>query len=606
MSGRSPKRAESLRTRFHMPTFLRSVLDDLKDSLEVAYPVLIEQVSSPSGFRNTIKRLLTEADLSMVSTHHYAALRQVDACVSKLNSWGSASESDRQAKALEKFLHAEKRCAIANRRLAFYSKHPKRIRPLVRQVLNQAIDSLWCALGALPDDETLFGESRFGPGLTYALRGQDQRNLMYKIDGDQTVTPECRALAGNTLFGVFPNWAQHLVERQFCLERVAGNRVAYVPKTADIDRTIGIEPSLNVFLQKGVDVYMRDRLRTYMGLRLDDQQWSIDCMRRNGLGISTIDLSAASDSVSIELVKMMLPPEWFALLDALRSRSFTLDDGLSFRPYHKFSSMGNATTFPLESAIFMAVAKACCSVAGYSDAVLDCVRVYGDDIIVPWQCAGLVIEVLSFLGFRTNSDKTFVFGPFRETCGIDLLNGVDVRPVFLRTIPTQPWTVAGLFNRLLTNRFGFTFHRTLPYLYNLVEFPLWGPAYYGWTSTSENWHEWYAGRNEMGDSYFFAPHPHHRPVAVTRLQHTEMYVCSERWQVVRLKSKADWPEGACYLAFLLGLESGRPQGNMIVKRVESVSTAPYPQLDWFPAVYTAPREPSDRLLRRITRAVIGK
>ena len=56
---------------------------------------------------------------------------------------------------------------------------------------------------------------------------------------------------------------------------------------------------------------------------------------------------------------------------------------------------------------------------------------YGDDIVVPQNAALLVIERLRDLGFSTNRDKTFVTGPFRESCGRDWFQGQDVRPVNL-------------------------------------------------------------------------------------------------------------------------------------------------------------------------------
>lgn len=37
------------------------------------------------------------------------------------------------------------------------------------------------------------------------------------------------------------------------------------------------------------------------------------------------------------------------------------------------------------------------------------------------------------MGFEVNRDKTFLFGPFRESCGTDWYQGVDVRPIVLDT-----------------------------------------------------------------------------------------------------------------------------------------------------------------------------
>lgn len=561
------------------------------------------QMEHPGLFRDRLKRLLSDADC-MDDIGRYAALRQMDALVSKLPAWGASTASERRLGALEKFHASERSCRRANKRISYYRAKAHRLPRLVGQVIHAAQLDIFRCLGAVPCNETLFSKAAFGPGLTFGLTGE-RRNLVFKIAYEQTVTPEAKPLAVAVLRDVFPHWASFLAER-VTLQTVRGNRVTFVPKSSSIDRTIGIEPSLNVFLQKGVDTYLASRLRL-LGLRLNDQQYSSDVIRHQK-DVSTIDLSSASDSVAIEAVRWLLPPDWFALLDVLRSKEYTLDKGLTWTRYEKFSSMGNATTFPLESLLFMSLARAACQLCGFSSRVLtDKVRVYGDDIIVPWEAAALLIEVLQFLGFSTNTDKTFVFGPFRETCGVDILRGVNVRPVYLRSVPTRAWHVANLFNRLLTNQFGFTFKKTLPYLYNLVDRPLWGPAYFGWSSLdSTEWSEWYAGRNSEGDAYFFAPHGHHSPVVMKRQDHpTELYWLS-RWSLLRRKLKGSFEEQVLYLAFLLGVEGGQPvDHNPIVGVTERLYVGTFPQLDYWPAVYAAPRQPSDRVLRQITGAVIG-
>jgi len=581
------------------------VPDTLRDLYELPF-CPYNKAESPRRFRLVIKRLLSDARC-MDTVGYYAALRQVDACVSKLPSWGAETAARRREAAREKFLAADKACARANKRIAHYSKNPGRLSPTVRQVIFEAQDAIFRMLGPVPDDDVLFGESAFGPGLTYGLPAE-YRNLIHKIHGGQTVTPRFRSTALRLLSSVFPHWAEHLSVSGQVLEMVRGNRVAFVPKTSTVDRTIGIEPSLNVFFQKGVDSYLKKRLLG-LGLRLRDQEFSSDLIRKNE-GLATIDLSSASDSVSQGLVKWLLPSEWFEVLDILRSPEYTMDKGQTWSTYHKFSSMGNATTFPLESMIFMALAQGCCRVVGLSNQTIGrSVRVYGDDIIVPQEVSLLLIEVLAFLGFSTNRDKTFIFGPFRETCGVDILHGVDVRPVYLRYLPARPWHVANLFNRLLTNKFGFMLERACQYLFLLVPKPLLGPAYLGWSSlTGEDWAEWYAGRNSEGDAYFFAPHAHHEPVRVRRGWNTLDAYVLQRWLVLRRPLKGDWDEQACYLAFLLGLEGGKPLNHQPVVGVsDSIHYGNFPQLDWWPRYcYPEPRRPSDRVLRQVTAAELDK
>jgi hypothetical protein len=58
-------------------------------------------------------------------------------------------------------------------------------------------------------------------------------------------------------------------------------------------------------------------------------------------------------------------------------------------------------------------------------------RVYGDDIIVRQSDALVVLELLKFIGFKSNPEKTYLVGRFRESCGTDWYCGQDVRPAYL-------------------------------------------------------------------------------------------------------------------------------------------------------------------------------
>jgi hypothetical protein len=207
------------------------------------------------------------------------------------------------------------------------------------------------------------------------------------------------------------------------------NLISFVPKTAKTHRSIAVEPFLNGFVQKGIDQHLRDCLRR-IGIDLSDQAHNQSLARLGSVQKSnpycTIDLSAASDSLSTEAVRLLLPPEWFEFLNDVRASQFMLPDG-TVHQYEKFCSMGNGFCFPLQTLVFASICHACAMLCGDSDDF----SVYGDDIIVRQNIALLVVETLRDLGFRTNVDKTFITGPFRESCGADWYEGRDVRPVYL-------------------------------------------------------------------------------------------------------------------------------------------------------------------------------
>jgi hypothetical protein len=143
--------------------------------------------------------------------------------------------------------------------------------------------------------------------------------------------------------------------------------------------------------------------------------------------------------MSIEIVRELLPSDWFEFLDDLRSTRGNYR-GESFE-WNKFSSMGNGFTFELESMIFLALAQASSDHLGSTHWFSDTfgprfkyayVAVFGDDLVVPKMVSELLTRILSYSGFDLNSEKSFVDGPFRESCGKDFWNGSDVRPFFFK------------------------------------------------------------------------------------------------------------------------------------------------------------------------------
>jgi len=218
-----------------------------------------------------------------------------------------------------------------------------------------------------------------------------------------------------------------------------GNVMLTVPKNAKTDRVICYEPQMNIWLQLKVGNYMRRRLLR-AGVDLDDQ--SIN-QRRALLGsktghLATLDLRAASDTVSVELIDQLLPIDWVCLLHDLRSKYTLWPDG-QYRLNQKFSSMGNGFTFELESLLFYCI----CSSQSEN------VSVYGDDIIVSTEDFDACVENLMYFGFEINTSKSFSKGSFRESCGSDAWRGFSCTPSYLRRTPKCLEDVVQLHNSVL-------------------------------------------------------------------------------------------------------------------------------------------------------------
>jgi len=344
---------------------------------------------------------------------------------------------DKKEVALAAAREAEVHCLETNEALIELNSG-RRVNDKLNTALFRASQIISRILGECPAS---FEDVAFSKGRTTSAYG-DEKSRVHKYTSRLDVYPQSLALAVK-LVSDSPHWGQAAIDaagpcsvtaRSF--ELVRGNVMTVVPKNAKTDRVICYESHCNIRLQLAVGSYMRERLLKN-GINLNDQSVN---QRRARLGskfggLATLDLKAASDTVSCELVWSLLPYDWAAVLDSRRAHYTQWPDG-EWRKNQKFSSMGNGFTFELESLIFYAL----CS------AVTHNVSVYGDDIIVPTESVEEVINLLNECGFQVNTEKSYFSGYFRESCGSDCVCGVDVTPVYLRSIPHRRMEVVKLHN----------------------------------------------------------------------------------------------------------------------------------------------------------------
>jgi hypothetical protein len=215
---------------------------------------------------------------------------------------------------------------------------------------------------------------------------------------------------------------------------ISGSRCSFVPKTDSTSRMICIEPSLNMFYQLGLASLLEERLKVFFGIDLATQptiNHRLAWLGSASGSFSTIDLSSASDSISLRLCESIFPKWFFELLVLLRSHSTLINE--KEVPLWMMSTMGNGFTFPLQTIIFSAVLKACRRVCT-SSVTSRPVACFGDDLICEKTIFSRVVRTLGMLGFRVNPSKTFSEGPFRESCGADWFLGQPVRPVFIKKL----------------------------------------------------------------------------------------------------------------------------------------------------------------------------
>lgn len=332
------------------------------------------------------------------------------------------------------FLHTEVECRTANARVrqSFDSRGTKSYAD--GSVLYLASRKIAQILGSF-DIEEMLSKGRFGPGSTYLCRGHDvSRARKFSLTD---VTPEFNKIARGLLADI-PLWAHYLTDSDgnVCplLSVVPGGRYSTVPKDRTTDRSIIVEPTINSWFQQGLGRMIRSRLRSRVGVDLDDQTTNQRLARLGSVSndLATVDLSSASDLICKKLVYDLLPPDWFFWLNITRSHRVLIGD--EWVELEKFSSMGNGFTFDLQSLIFYAISWAITTLEGFNPFW---VNVFGDDIIIPSAVRDRFLEVFRDCGFKTNVNKSFFEGPFRESCGKDYYLGEDVRGVYIDELETD-------------------------------------------------------------------------------------------------------------------------------------------------------------------------
>lgn len=324
---------------------------------------------------------------------------------------------NRKDVAMRGFVEAEKSCLQINR--SFNHDLLPTTKAGQQAVIQTARRKVFEILGSF-DAEEFVDSCNWGPGVTLDIKKDTSGYNKFRFENG--ITKRAFDLVGCIQHHAYPSWSVKF-------KQASGNVVATVPKNAKTDRTIAIEPGINLWYQKGIGAMIRKRLKR-IGIDLNSQERNqqLALLASKTGHLATVDFSAASDTISRKIVELLLPETWFVIMDAVRSHYGTTNDSDFFK-YQKFSSMGNGFTFELESLIFFALAYAVCFQDGLPT---EEISVYGDDVIIPSEAFLHYAAVCKLVGFSTNLSKSFSNGYFRESCGEYYYNGVDCKPYFFK------------------------------------------------------------------------------------------------------------------------------------------------------------------------------
>jgi hypothetical protein len=196
-----------------------------------------------------------------------------------------------------------------------------------------------------------------------------------------------------------------------------------------------------MFYQLGAGRILEKRLSYHFGIEIDKQPFKnreLAYMGSIGASLVTIDLSSASDSMSLRMLRDTMPAGVMNQLCKYRCVASEIPF-VGKQELGMISTMGNGFTFPLQTALFSCAVRAAMSVSGVQPRnprgrETGNWGVFGDDIICPTLSSRPLLRLLSILGFHVNPDKTFLEGLFRESCGHDYFDGRNIRGVYVKRL----------------------------------------------------------------------------------------------------------------------------------------------------------------------------
>lgn len=315
---------------------------------------------------------------------------------------------------------------------------------------------------------------RNGPG-TVAGGGRSPSVKLKQLEFDPLLDRAFFLSVGHTAYqerlahrpeDVIPNYESWLkARRRHQQRRLRPAELLFVPKTVTSMRSICREPAVMMYFQQALRYELEESissgfLSSFIDIRNQSENQTACAIGSVSGLLDTIDLSSASDSVSLDLVKHIFPRHLLIRMLATRSSRVIIRTENEERTIEvkKFAPMGSAVCFPTQCIIYTAVgirsmlrwklghdwSKAIRSLKDlkaffhnsvfqkpcYDTRKLQPLRVYGDDILCDSNVTQDIIHSLHLLGFQVNEDKSFRDSmAVRESCGLYAWCGEDISPL---------------------------------------------------------------------------------------------------------------------------------------------------------------------------------
>jgi hypothetical protein len=256
---------------------------------------------------------------------------------------------------------------------------------------------------------------RFGPGSTYEGFRADEK--WRRIGGIPDVPP--------SFFRPSPRdpWTP-----SFYMD--GETKIAEVPKSIKCNRIVSSEPAMYMYAQLAVadDLVGQMHMRFCGSISLNDQTRHNEALYRDGA--CSIDLSDASDHVSVDFVQAVLPQLW-PVLAKVRSTRSRFPDGSTI-VLGTFAPMGSGVCFPVLTLVVAGIFEYAKRVVERERHIRCWWKAYGDDGIVPVWMYDIACDLLARAGLVVNKSKSCCTLHYVESCGLELFDGCDITPCYVR------------------------------------------------------------------------------------------------------------------------------------------------------------------------------
>lgn len=250
------------------------------------------------------------------------------------------------------------------------------------------------------------------------------------------------------LFVANASLLQEIVNTEYATPRFPTCRLALVPKDYRGPRGVFTSFKEVMMLQLAQDDVLKDQARrSWLSecwnpqSQVPSQEW---CTAASVGGYATLDLSDASDRITPRLLSRLMHRQDYLYLMATRPCTCYTPRGEG--RMRMFAPMGDGKTFSVLTYVVATLALSAMIVQDgtrpYPSSIrryAKKIRVFGDDLIVPSKYYGAVCDALETHNLKVNNSKSFYRGSFRESCGLDALDGVDITPVRCKVDLDAKW-----------------------------------------------------------------------------------------------------------------------------------------------------------------------